>query len=105
MSRRVAAIAVLGLLATGCTGVTFVSPEYAARPVQPLNQQAALAEINAYRAANGLPAVVLDARHGWEGSSGHRENLLRPNVKAAGIDMSQSGDGRAYWTLVLGAER
>jgi len=162
MSRRVAAIAVLGLLASGCTGVTFVSPEYAARPVQPLNQQAALAEINAYRAANGLPALVLDARlsraaaahsadqarrgrmghngsdgsqpmdraaragyrpkiasenvaagyksfsdvmHGWEGSSGHRENLLRPNVKAAGIAMSQSGDGRAYWTLVLGAER
>ncbi len=162
MSLRVAAIAVLGLLASGCTGVAFVSPEYAARPVQPLNQQAALAEINAYRAANGLPALVLDARlsraaaahaqdqarrgrmghngsdgskpmdraaragyrpkiasenvaagyksfsdvmRGWEGSSGHRENLLRPNVKAAGIAMSQSTDGRAYWTLVLGAER
>jgi uncharacterized protein YkwD len=161
MSPRVAVIAALGLLASGCTGVTFVSPEYAARPVQPLNQQAALAEINAYRATNGLPPLVLDARlsraaahsadqarrermghsgsdgsqpmdraaragyrlkiasenvaagyksfsdvmRGWEGSSGHRENLLRPNVKAAGIAMSQSSDGRAYWTLVLGAGR
>ena len=162
MSLRAAAVTVMALVASGCTGVTFVSPEYAARPVQPLNQQTALAEINAYRAANGLTSLVLDARlsraaaahsadqarrgrtahngsdgsgpmdraaragyrpkiasenvaagyksfsdvmHGWEGSSGHRENLLRPNVKAAGIAMSQSSDGRAFWTLVLGAER
>ncbi len=162
MNLRAVVIAVVGLLVSGCTGVTFVSPEYAARPVQPLNQQAALAEINTFRAANGLPSLVLDARlsraaaahsadqagrgrmghngsdgsrpmdraervgyrpkiasenvaagyksfsdvmHGWEGSAGHRENLLRPNVKAAGIAMSQSSDGRAFWTLVLGAER
>jgi uncharacterized protein YkwD len=36
-----------------------------------------------------------DVMHGWEGSSGRRENLLRPNVEAAGIAMSQSSDGRA----------
>lgn len=145
----------------GCS-MTFVSPEYAAKPVQPLNPQSALAEVNAFRAKNGRVALVLDerlsraaaaqskdqARRGsgghygsdgskpmdraaragfhakiaseniaagqksfsdamrfWEGSSGHRENLLRPNVTAIGVAMAKSEDGRAYWTLVLGAER
>jgi cysteine-rich secretory family protein len=45
----------------GCS-VTFVSPEYAARPVQPLNPEKALAEVNAFRAENGLKPLVLDAR-------------------------------------------
>ena len=45
----------------GCT-ITFVSPEYAARPVQPLNPQAALAGVNAFRTKNRLGTVVLDAR-------------------------------------------
>ena len=49
------------LFGSGCS-VTFVSPEYAARPVQPLNPQAALVEVNAFRAKNGLKPVVLDAR-------------------------------------------
>jgi uncharacterized protein YkwD len=160
---RITGLLCLSLLVAGCsTGVTFVSPEYAARPVQPLNPQAALAEINAYRRANALSPVVLDARlsraaamqsedqarrgrighygsdgsrpkdraarsgyrpkiasenvasgqksfndvmNSWEGSSGHRENLLRPNVRAAGIAMRQSSAGRPYWTLVMGAER
>jgi uncharacterized protein YkwD len=158
--RFIAAI-VLSLLAAGCTSVSFVSPEYAARPVQPLNPQSALAEINAYRAQNGRGPLVLDARlsraaamqaedqagrgsighygsdgskpkdraaragfqakiasenvasgqksfsdamYYWERSSGHRENLLRPNVSAAGMAMAQADGGRAYWTLVLGAE-
>jgi uncharacterized protein YkwD len=148
------------LFGSGCS-VTFVSPEYAARPVQPLNPQSALAEVNAFRAKNGRKPVVLDARlsraaamqskdqagrssighygsdgskpmdraeragyhakiaaenvaagqksfgdvlRGWEESSGHRENLLRPEVTAAGVAMAKSGSGRAYWTLVLGAE-
>ena len=148
--------------ACGSTGVTFVSEEYAKRPVQPLNPQAALAEINAFRAKNGLPPVVLDARlsqaaamqaqdqarrsrighygsdgsrpmqraaragynakiasenvasgqksfsdvmRDWEGSSGHRQNLLRPNVKAVGVAMAQNDAGRPYWTLVLASER
>ena len=159
-SRFIAAIG-LSLLAAGCTSVSLVSPEYAARPVQPLNPQSALAEINAYRAQNGRGPVVLDARlsraaamqaedqagrrsighygsdgskpkdraaragfwakvasenvasgqksfsdamYYWERSSGHRENLLRPNVSAAGMAMAQADGGRAYWTLVLGAE-
>jgi uncharacterized protein YkwD len=144
----------------GCS-VTFVSPEYAARPVQPLNSQSALAAVNAFRAENGLKPLVLDARlsraaamqseaqagrswighygsdgstpkdraeragyHAkiasenvasgqksfsdvlrfWKESSGHRNNLLRPNVTAAGVAMAKNKSGRAYWTLVLGAE-
>jgi uncharacterized protein YkwD len=123
-----------------------------------LNPQAALAEINEFRAKNGLKPLVLDRRLSraaamqsedqagrrasaitarmdrsprivprarakiasenvasgqksfrdamsyWERSSGHRENLLRPNVNAAGVAMAQAESGRAYWTLVLGAE-
>ena len=160
----VSAALAIGLLAGACgsTGVTFVSPEYAKRPVQPLNPQAAAAEINAFRARNGVPSVSLDARltraaavhsedqarrgrighsgsdgskpmqraaragyrpkiasenvasgqksfsdvmQSWEGSSGHRTNLLRPNVKEIGVAMAQNESGRPYWTLVLGSER
>ena len=144
----------------GCS-VRFVSPEYAARPVQPLNPQAALSEVNAFRAKYKLSPLVLDERlsraaamqskdqagrswaghygsdgstpkdraaragyhpkiaaeniaageksfsdvlHGWEESSGHRNNLLLPNVSAAGVAMAENESGRPYWTLVLGAE-
>ena len=65
LSRSLLAAAVIGLLATpaiaewrlpciigGCS-ITFVSPEYAARPVQPLNPEAALAAVNAFRIKNG----------------------------------------------------
>ena len=147
-------------LFSGCS-ITFVSPEYAARPVQPLNPEAALAEINAFREKNGLKPVVLDARlsraaamqsenqagrswighygsdgskpkdraaragyhpkiasenvasgqksfrdvmRTWEGSSGHRRNLLRTDVSAVGVAMAKNKSGRPYWTLVLGAE-
>ena len=150
----------LPCLFSGCS-VTFVSPEYAAKPVQPLNPERALAEVNAYRTKNGRNPVVLDARlsqaaaaqskaqarrsrighdgsdgskpmqraaragfrakiasenvasgqksfsdvmKSWEGSSGHRENLLRPEVTAIGVAMAKNSDGRPYWTLVLGAE-
>jgi uncharacterized protein YkwD len=144
----------------GCS-VTLVSPEYAARPVQPLDPEAALAAVNAFRAENGLKPLVLDARlsraaamqseaqaerswighYGaggstardrarragypakiasenvasgqksfgdamrfWEQSSGHRTNLLRPNVSAIGVAMAKNKSGRAYWTLVLDGE-
>jgi uncharacterized protein YkwD len=132
-----------------------------ARPVQPLNPQAALAAFTPSVPQNGLKPLVLDerlsraaamqsqtqarrrwighygaggstpkdraARAGyhakiasenaasgqksfsdamrfWEQSSGHRTNLLRPNVTAIGVAMAKSSSGRAYWTLVLGAE-
>ena len=176
MLPRSTLIAVLTLLATpaaaelripclwnpfgGCS-FTFVSPEYAKRPVQTLNPQAALAAVNAFRKANGVNALVLDERlsraaamqsqaqagsgwighygpggstakdraaragyhakiasenvasgqksfgdamHFWEESPGHRTNLLRANATAIGVAMAKSSSGRAYWTLVLGAE-
>ena len=144
----------------GCS-VTLVSPDYAARPVKPLDPQASLAAINAFRAENGLKPLALDARltqaaamqseaqagrsrighYGsdgstpmqraeragyqakiasenvasgqksftdalrfWKQSSGHRSNLLRPNVSEVGVAMAKNKSGRAYWTLVLGAE-
>jgi uncharacterized protein YkwD len=173
LSRSLVPAAVIGILATpalaqwrlpciitGCS-ITFVSPEYAARPVQPLNPQAALAAVNAFRTKRGRGTLVLDARltkaatlqsetqakrdsighdgpggsrpkdraalagyrakiasenvasgqksfsdvmQSWEGSAGHRENLLRPEVTAIGVAMARSSSGRPYWTLVLGAE-
>jgi uncharacterized protein YkwD len=45
-----------------------------------------------------------EAMRSWEGSAGHRENLLRPQVTAIGAAMAKDASGRAYWTLVLGAE-
>ena len=144
----------------GCS-ITFVSPEYAARPVQPLKPEAALAAVNAFRIKNGRRTVVLDKRlskapalqsetqakrdwighdgpggsrpkdravragfrakiasenvasgqksfsdvmQSWEGSAGHRENLLRPEVTTIGVAMAKSSSGRPYWTLMLGAE-
>lgn len=144
----------------GCSR-SFVSEEYAKKPVEPLDPEAALAAINAYRTANGRDPVVLDERltraaqaqskaqaarswlgHSgsdgstpmvrairagyrakiasenvaagfksfndtlkfWTQSSGHRTNLLRANVTAIGVGMAKNQNGRAYWTLVLGAE-
>jgi len=45
----------------GCA-IVFESSEDAARPVQPLNPEAALAAVNAFRTKNGRGTVVLDAR-------------------------------------------
>ena len=51
----------LPCILSGCS-ITFVSPEYAARPVQPLNPEAALAAVNAFRTKNGRGTVILDTR-------------------------------------------
>jgi hypothetical protein len=45
----------------GCS-ITFVSPEYAARHVQKLDPEKALAQINAFRTKYGRKPVVLDER-------------------------------------------
>ena len=50
------------------------------------------------------PEILSDVMQSWEGSSSHRCNFLLPNVSAAGVAMTQNDNGRAYWTLVLGAE-
>lgn len=161
MKWRAIAISLSGLLLAGCTSVALVSPEYEARPVEPLNQQAALAQINAFRAKNGVGPLTFDARpsraasmqsadqarrrsightgkdgsqpkdraaragfaaritaenvasgqksftdamYYWERSARHRRNMLLPDVTAAGMGMAKADTGRAYWTLLLGAE-
>jgi uncharacterized protein YkwD len=45
-----------------------------------------------------------DALRFWKQSSGHRTNLLRPNVSEVGVAMAKNKSGRAYCTLVVGAE-
>ena len=44
-----------------------------------------------------------EAMRGWEGSAEHKRNLLLPDAQAAGVAVSYR-NGRAYYTLVLGAE-
>jgi Cysteine-rich secretory protein family len=70
-------------------------------------QRAARAGFHAKIASENVAAgqkSFSDAMRSWEESSGHRENLLRPEVTAIGVAMAKNEDGRAYWTLVLGAE-
>ena len=94
----------LGLLG-GCSTVIPLSREYAARPVQPLNPQAALEEVNAFRAKYGLNALARLSRaatiqsndqarrdsmghHGSDGSTimdraervGYRPRIVAENV-------------------------
>ena len=44
-----------------------------------------------------------EAMRGWERSAPHKRNLLLPDAEAAGVAVSYR-NGRAYYTLVLGAE-
>ena len=44
-----------------------------------------------------------EAMRGWEHSAEHKRNLLLPDAQAASIAVSYR-NGRAYYTLVLGAE-
>ena len=174
--RRACTIAILTFLATpasaelripclwnpfgGCS-FSFVSPEYAKKPVRPPRSGSGTGGNRRIRAENGRKSLVLDERlsraaamqsaaqagrswighsgaggstpkaraasagfHAkmasenvasgqksfgdvlsfWKQSSGHRTNLLRPNVTAIGVAMAKNKSGRASWTLVLGAE-
>ncbi len=110
MLQRSIMIAVLMLLATpaaagwwipclwnplgGCS-VTFVSPEYAARPVQPLNPQAALAEVNAFRAKYGLSPVVLDERLSRAAAMQSKDQAGRSWIGHYGSDGSKPKDRAA----------
>lgn len=40
---------------------------------------------------------------GWMGSPGHRANILNGNFVHIGVAAVTGGDGRPYWTMVLGA--
>jgi uncharacterized protein YkwD len=44
-----------------------------------------------------------EAMRGWERSPQHKRNLLLPDAEAVGVAVSYR-NGRAYYTLVLGAE-
>jgi uncharacterized protein YkwD len=81
----------------GCS-MQFVSPDYAKKPVEPLDPEAALAAINAYRAANGRKPLVLDQRlnraaamqsaaqagRSWIGHSGTGGSTPIQRARAAG---------------------
>jgi uncharacterized protein YkwD len=77
----------LGLLG-GCSSVTLVPPEYAAGPVQPLDPQAALAEINAFRAKYGRHALVLDARLSRAATMQSKDQAGRGSIGHRGSDGS-----------------
>jgi hypothetical protein len=82
------------LFGSGCS-VTFVSPEYAARPVQPLNPQAALADVNAFRGKNGRNPVVLDARLSQAAAVQSKDQAGRSSIGHYGSDGSQPMQRRA----------
>lgn len=41
---------------------------------------------------------------GWMESSGHRANILNPNLEEIGIGYAVSADGSPYWTQVFAAD-
>ena len=101
MLRRSIMIAALTLLARpaaagwtlpcifgGCS-ITFVSPEYAAKPVQPLDPEAALAQINAYRTKNGRKPVVLDERLSRAAAAQSKAQAGRSRIGHDGSDGSK----------------
>jgi len=75
--------------------LTFVSPEYAARPVQPLNAEAALSEVNAFRTKNGRGAVVLDARLTKAAAMQSETQAKRSRIGHYGPDGSRPKDRAA----------
>ena len=92
------------MIALACATLPASNCHAAPTPVEPvgyvvraqgLNAQAALAEI----VASGQKSFS-QAMRGWEHSAEHKRNL---QAQAAGIAVSYR-NGRAYYTLVLGAE-
>lgn len=45
------------------------------------------------------PAAVMQ---GWMGSSGHRRNILTPDLREAGLGIAIGGNGDLHWVLILG---
>jgi uncharacterized protein YkwD len=60
------------------------------------------AHLTAENVASGQRSFS-EAMRGWERSAPHKRNLLLPDAQAAGVAVSYR-NGRAYYTLVLGAE-
>ena len=95
-----------GLLG-GCSTVIPLSREYAARPVQPLNPQAALEEVNAFRAKYGLNALVLDARLSRAATIQSNDQARRDSMGHHGSDGSTIMDRAervGYRPRVVGRE-
>jgi uncharacterized protein YkwD len=69
-----------------------VSPENAARPVQPLNPQAALTEINTFRRKNGVRPLVLDARLSRAAAMQSKDQARRGRMSHVGSDGSSAKD-------------
>ena len=72
-------------------------------PMQRAERAGYHAKIASENVASGQKSFS-DTLRFWKQSSGHRTNLLRPNVSEVGVAMAKNKSGRAYWTLVLGAE-
>ena len=72
----------------GCS-VTLVSPEYAKRPVKPLDKEAALVEINAFRAVNGREPLVLDERLCEAAAAQSKAQAARSGIGHTGNDGSK----------------
>ena len=70
------------------------------------SERASRAGYNANLAAENVASgqkSFSEAMRGWERSPDHKRNLLLPDAEAAGVAVSYR-NGRAYYTLVLGAE-
>jgi uncharacterized protein YkwD len=72
----------------GCS-VTLVSPDYAKRPVQPLNRESALTEVNAFREANGREPLVLDDRLCSAAEMQSKAQAARSGIGHTGADGSK----------------
>src|SRR3990170_2111840 len=72
----------------GCS-ITLVSPEYAAKPVQPLDPEKALAEINAYRTKNGRKTVGPDKRLAEAAAAQSKAQAGRSRIGHDGTDGSK----------------
>ncbi len=88
LARPAAAGWTLPCIFGGCS-ITFVSPEYAAKPVQPLDLEAALAQINAYRTKNGRKPVVLDERLSRAAAAQSKAQAGRSRIGHDGSDGSK----------------
>lgn len=84
----------LPCLIGGCS-VEFVSPDYAKRPVQPLDPQAALAAVNAFRVKHGQSPVVLDERLSRAAAAQSRNQAARSWIGHSGPDGSKAKDRAA----------
>ncbi len=95
-SWQILIVVCMSILAASCSSkVEFVSAEYDARPVQPLNAKAALAEVNAFRSKNGLSALALDERLSRAAAMHSADQASRSKMGHYGPDGSKPKDRTA----------